>query len=146
MWSRRRRILLVDSVDRVTVRELRVHCRGLADQGWRRVVLDASAVTGCDRPGLLGLTHLAHGRAGLEVELTGLRWSQFFPALQATPLAELRATHRQIRALIEGTDLDHEAPGCYHDPDAPGVPGDPERRRLSRQRGRRRLPARHPVA
>ncbi|MCD2192019.1 hypothetical protein LQ327_01260 [Actinomycetospora endophytica] len=93
----------------MTVAELLAHCRLLSDQGWRRVVIDASSVTGCDRAGLIGLVELQQGRGGLEVALTGVRWSQFFPALQATPLVELQATHRWIRALIDDEADDQDA-------------------------------------
>lgn len=144
MWTRRRRIILVNTVDRARVAELLEHCRGLAEQGWRRVVIDASGVTGCDRAGLRGLLELQQGRSDLDVELTGACWSQFFPALQATPLAEITATHQRIRALLDGADPDDGIRGTA------GHPTSPESLPVAAQRGRHRrtpaVPTGNPVA
>lgn len=144
MWTRRRRIILVNVVDQERVAELLEHCRGLAEQGWRRVVVDASGVTGCDRAGLRGLLELQRGPGELDVEMVGVCWSQFFPALQATPLAELTATHRQIRALLDGSSPDGELR------DTADRQGSPESLPIPAQRGRHRatstVPAGQPLA
>jgi hypothetical protein len=138
MWSRRRRILLVNAVDLVSVEELFGHCRALAEQGWRRVVIDASAVTGCDRAGLSGLCELVQGGAGLAVELTGVRWSQFFPALQATPLTELTTTHHKIRTLLAASSASGDNASVRYHPVA--------RARRGRRGRHRRPPAATRVA
>lgn len=142
MWLRRRRVVLVGDLDRATVRELIVHCRGLAEQGWPRVTIDASGVTGCDRSGLSGLCELAQGRAGVEVELSGVCWSQFFPALQATPLAELTATHHQLRELLDTATPGHAGPPDHPEPPADEPPASASPAAVPHQRGRhRRIPS-----
>lgn len=99
MWERPRRLVLTGVIDQHSVAELRDQCSRLADGGRRRVVVDASAVSRCDRDGLSGLRELQDGCSGLNVDPVAFRWGQFLALLQATPLDELNAVHADIRVL-----------------------------------------------
>jgi ABC-type transporter Mla MlaB component len=100
VWAGAKWIVLGGPVGHVAVEALAAQCRELAEKGWTRIVLDSTAVTGCDRAGLAGLAALAHGCDGPAVEVIGARWTQFRPALRAASGHELDRARADIRALL----------------------------------------------
>jgi ABC-type transporter Mla MlaB component len=69
--GRTTRIVLTGTVDRAAANELVVHCRRLTEQGWRRLLIDISAVSACDDAAVAGLTELREGWYGLHAEVVG---------------------------------------------------------------------------
>lgn len=94
-------VALAGTVDHAAVAELIRYCEALAERGHRRLVIDMTAVSGCDHDGLLGLDQLAEGWCGLATRVAGARWSQFLPALLAVEVGELASERARVRALID---------------------------------------------
>lgn len=91
--------MMVGTIDLVSVYWLRGRCHRAVGRRRSRLVIDLTAVTGCDIDGLVGLAEFAAGPRRARV--VGARWAQFLPALLAVDYGGLAAERDRVRALID---------------------------------------------